>query len=191
MTGQRGPTLPDRVEGDPGRVVLLLPGSGYSPDRPLLHFARAVFVKHGWTTQEVWWQMPAPVGREQFRDWVNEQAAKAIAAESAPQVALVGKSLGTWAAMTAADRGLPAIWLTPILTDAQQVADMRRATAPMLLIGGTADSVWVPGVARALGHSYVEVPGADHGLETDDDPANSAEILKQVTIAMDNFVGQL
>lgn len=187
-----GSWLPARAEGDPARVAVLLPGGGYSPARPLLHFARAVLQKHGWTTQELWWPNRWPQDENLHRDWINEHAARAVAAEPGAQVLLVGKSLGTWATRTAAELGLPGIWLTPLLHKQQLVEDLRRATAPALLIGGTADvRTWRPEIVRELGHSYLELEGADHGLETDDDPVNSAEILKQVTAAMDEFAGQL
>ena len=52
---------------------------------------------------------------------------------------LIGKSLGTYAAALAAERGLPAIWLTPLLTSDWVVDGLRRSTAPFLLVGGTAD----------------------------------------------------
>jgi hypothetical protein len=36
-----------------------------------------------------------------------------------------------------------------------------------------------------------EARDADHGLETGNDPVNSAEVLRQATIAMDAFVAAL
>lgn len=45
-----------RFEGDPSRVVIVLPGVRYTPARPLLHYARSVALAHGWTVQEVWWE---------------------------------------------------------------------------------------------------------------------------------------
>ncbi|MFE1328968.1 hypothetical protein [Streptomyces microflavus] len=39
--------MPTRFDGDPGRVALVVPGVGYSPARPLLHFAREVLRQHG------------------------------------------------------------------------------------------------------------------------------------------------
>jgi hypothetical protein len=43
---------------------------------------------------------------------------------------LIGKSLGTNAARLAAERDLPAIWLTPVLTAPWIPAAIARATAP-------------------------------------------------------------
>jgi hypothetical protein len=49
-----------RVERDPNRVALLVPALNYSPDRPLPHFARAVFARRGWTTQDLPWRDRPP-----------------------------------------------------------------------------------------------------------------------------------
>ncbi|HEY6737831.1 MAG TPA: hypothetical protein VI076_03205, partial [Actinopolymorphaceae bacterium] len=61
-----------RHDGDPERVAIVLPGRGYTPAGPLLHYARAVLVHHGWTVQEIWWpELPDP---ESTPRWVQEQA---------------------------------------------------------------------------------------------------------------------
>ncbi|BEL05409.1 hypothetical protein Q0Z83_036000 [Actinoplanes sichuanensis] len=193
------PSLPDRLERDPGRVAFLIPGGGYSTERPLLHFARAVFMRHGWTTQAVWWPQHPPQreGQDlrawftQLRSFVNEHVSQALSAEAAPKIALVGKSMGAFAASLAADRGLPGIWLTPVLRDSEVPDDLRRSAAPFLLVGGTADPSWDTGVARSFGQPFYEAHNADHGLETAEDPVNSADILRRVTIAMDEFVSHL
>ncbi len=52
---------------------------------------------------------------------------------------IIGKSLGSYAARIAVDQAAPAGWLTPLLHDATVVDALRAATAPFLLIGGTAD----------------------------------------------------
>jgi pimeloyl-ACP methyl ester carboxylesterase len=188
------PAGPTRVDGDPDRVGLLLPGVGYAPDRPLLHFARGVLVSLGWTAQEVWWPQVVPPERAAQRDWVDAQLLAALAAESARNVIVVGKSLGTFGARVAAERKLPAIWLTPALNREENVADLRRASAPTLLVGSTGDRSWVPQTARALERdcpliAYLEFENVDHALETKVDPVNSVEVLKRVVLAMERFVG--
>ncbi|MFG1705131.1 alpha/beta hydrolase [Nonomuraea sp. M3C6] len=182
--------FPTRFEGDPDRVAVLLPGGGYMPARPLLHYARAVLKQHGWSVQEIWWEPPTTPGIEDRAEWVLDQARRALDAEKAQQLLLVGKSLGTFAAPLAAERGLPAIWLTPLLTMETVVEGLRRSEAPTLLVGGTADRLWDSETARTLDHPYVEIPGADHGLETGD-PVESVEMLKEVTTAMSRFVAGL
>jgi hypothetical protein len=190
---------PDREERDTDRVALLIPGNIYSPERPLLHFARAVFAGHGWTTQEVWWAGPPPQrdGQElhlwfaRLRSFVNTHVGRVLDHETAPKIALVGKSMGAFAAALAADRNLPGIWLTPVLRDSQLPGDLRRSTAPFLLVGSAADPSWDPEVARGFGQPVYEAPDANHGMEIDDDPVRSAEVLRQVTIAMDAHVRAL
>jgi pimeloyl-ACP methyl ester carboxylesterase len=184
---------------DAARTALLIPGLAYSAERPLLHFARAVFVRHGWHTREVRWQERPPLreGQElcdwfaQLRSFVHAQIDHLLERETAPRIALVGKSLGAFAAALAAERELPGIWLTPLLRDSELAADLRRCAAPFLLVGGTADPAWDPEVARSFGQPWYEAPDADHAMETGDDPVNSAEVLRRTTIAMDTFVRTL
>jgi hypothetical protein len=180
-------------------IAVLIPGHGYTTERPLLHFAAAVFRAHGWETHEVRWPEPPPArdGQEltawfdQLRAFTIAQVTPILDRMTAPRIALAGKSMGAFAAALAADRGLPGIWLTPVLPDSPLPADLRRATAPFLLAGATVDRSWDPVIARSFGAPVYEAEGADHGMEIDGDPVRSAGILREVTIAMDEFVGEL
>lgn len=104
---------------------------------------------------------------------------------------LIGKSRGTFAAPVAAEHGLPAVWLTPLLTDEWVVSALRRATAPMLLVGGTADGVWDGELARSLTPHVLEVAGADHGMYVPGRLAASAEVLGRVATAVEDFLDQV
>ncbi|MFB9237212.1 alpha/beta hydrolase [Plantactinospora siamensis] len=102
---------------------------------------------------------------------------------------LIGKSLGTLAAPLAAERGLPAVWLTPLLRVGPVVEALRRATAPMLLVGGTADHThWDGALARTLSSHVLEIPDADHGLLVPGPLARSAAVLGQVAAAVEEFL---
>jgi pimeloyl-ACP methyl ester carboxylesterase len=180
-----------RYDADPDRVAIVLPGANYPPAGPLLHFARLVLVRRGWTVQELWWNAPVWTDRATAVAWVRARAADALAREHAPRKLLVGKSLGSMAAGLAADQGLPAVWFTPLLTDSDVAAALQRRTAPVLLAGGTADRLWNSDTARDLDAEILEIPGADHALETPDDPLGSVEILGRVVVALEEFVVQL
>jgi hypothetical protein len=172
------------------RVALLVPGLEYTPDRPLLRAAGDVFRRHGWTVREFRWSSPPPPRAGQdFPVWFARlRAFVAGQLESAPAAgALAGKSMGAFAASLAADRGLPGIWLTPPLRDSPLARDLRRATKPYLLVGSAADPSW----ERVAAEHVYEAPDADHDMEVPGDPDRSARVLREVTAAMDGFVGTL
>lgn len=81
-----------------------------------------------------------------------------------------------------------AIWLTPLLHRPEVVAALGRASAPFLLVGGTADAAWDGAVARRLTPHVLEVPDADHGLLLPGPLARSAEVLGRVCTAVEEFV---
>jgi pimeloyl-ACP methyl ester carboxylesterase len=140
------------------------------------------------------WPQPYPdfVVAEEVGAWVAEQLTPALDAFPIERPVLVGKSLGAYAMGLAADRGLPAIWLTPHLVQEWELTQLRRATAPYLLIGGTADPVWRGDVARELTPHVLEIPGANHGMVLADEPlARSAHVLGQIATAYENFLDEV
>jgi hypothetical protein len=71
------------------------------------------------------------------------------------------------------------------------VAALRRATAPYLLVGGTADKFWNGRTARSLTTDLVEIQDADHGMSIPGRLAASAVILGQVITAVEDFIDRL
>ncbi|MFF0015888.1 alpha/beta hydrolase [Streptomyces sp. NPDC005374] len=186
--------VPTRFDGARDRVAVVVPGVGYSPARPLLHFARNVLVQHGWTVQELWWQVPDDFMQLAVEDriaWVERQVTQAVDAEAGACRLLVGKSLGSLACGVAADRNIAAAWLTPLLSTDHVVRALQRAEAPTLLIGGSADKLWDSRIAESLRHDVLEVPSADHALELADDAVGSVGVLGQVVSRLERFIGSL
>jgi pimeloyl-ACP methyl ester carboxylesterase len=174
-----------------GRSAVLAPGGGYGTDGPLLMFARLAIERRGGHARPVTWQFSGGRDFRQQRGRVASEVEAAVdemtaATGAAPVV--VGKSLGSLAAPLAADRGLPAVWFTPLLTDEVTVAALRRATGPCLLVGGTADQFWDGQAARSLAADVVEVDGADHGMFVPGRLAASAAVLGQVVTAVEDFL---
>ena len=145
----------------------------------------------GWTVQQVFWEVPADL--TDATSWVRDQAVSAVTAEAdGVPVLVVAKSLGTRAAECAAERSIPAIWLTPLLVVPELVAGIRANPARQLLVGGTDDDLWDADMAASLttdGCDVLQVDGADHSMTIGGDPVRSAEILVEVTRAMADFVG--
>jgi pimeloyl-ACP methyl ester carboxylesterase len=171
--------------------MVLIPGAMLGPHQPLLNYTWLAGRARGAEAYHVEW----PAERPSYTDpaaaaqWVIGQIAAALDAFAVKQPVLVGKSLGSYAAALAAERGLPGIWHTPLLSDPRCVAALRQAGAPYLLIGGTADGLWNGDVARSLTPHVVEVPGADHGMIIVGEPlARSAAVLGHVATAIENFL---
>ena len=176
----------------------MFPGGDYSTARPLLHFARNVLLQHGWTVQEIQWQVPADLAESDLRgsdppveEWVCDRVTAAIDAEGEACKLVVGKSLGTLAADIIAERNIPAVWLTPLLYNYRVLHALERSRARALLVGGAADSLWDSAAARRLPHEVLEFPDADHWMELSGDALGSLDLLRRVTESIEDFISRL
>jgi pimeloyl-ACP methyl ester carboxylesterase len=168
--------------------AVVIPGRLFGPGAPLTMYAGDVADRRGARVHRQSWSQQPP---EQFdpllQDWVNAQISPTLDALDGRPL-LIAKSLGTNAAALAADRSLPAVWLTPLLHGPWIEAALRRATAPFLLVGGTGDESWNPSLARELTPHVLEVPGADHGLYVPGPLTGSIAVLAQVVEAVQDFL---
>jgi hypothetical protein len=172
---------------------VLIPGGSLGPHQPLLNYSWLASLARDAEALHIEWPADRPSSREpsDSASWVVQQVAGALATFPIPRPVLVGKSLGTYAAELAATRALPAIWHTPLLSDPRCVAALRSASAPCLLIGGTADPWWNGSLARTLTPHVLEVPDANHGMVLPGTPlAHSAAVLGQVATAVEQFLDQ-
>lgn len=180
-------------EGTPVGTAVVVPGRGYPPAAPLTFFAGFALLQHGWSVRQVWWDPPAYESDAQTTDWVRRQVEPVLPVSG--RVLVVAKSLGTYAAPLAAERGLEAIWLTPLLRTPSLVDAIAANPACQLLVGGSADDLaWDARVARDLaerGCDVVGVPGADHAMMTPGDVVRGVEAHVDVLRAVDAFLDRL
>lgn len=129
----------------------------------------------GWSALEV---LGEPGSHPEPLTWQRECAEQALEAAGQARVLVIGKSLATFLAGLVSERGLPAAWLTPALDREVVLEGLRSANQPTLLVGGTADSMWV---SEALPDNpaleVLELPGVDHALQVPGDPAASLNAL--------------
>lgn len=174
---------------------MLVPGQRYSTDGPLLMYSGLAVERRGGYTHRLSWDVPEFADDDHERAWVIEQVTAAIdATVSAGGVAtpiVIGKSLASLSAPVVADRGLAAIWLTPILTDEPTVSALRAAKGPCLLVGGTADQLWNGRTARLITPNVLEVEDADHGMLVPGALSASAAVLGQVITAVEDFIDRV
>jgi len=177
-----------------GRSAILAPGGNYGADGPLLMYARLAVQRRGGHAHPIVWELSGASDFSRQRRRVASQVESAVdemtAATGAAPV-IIGKSLGSLAAPLVADRGLAAVWFTPLLTDEPTVAALRRATGPCLVVGGTADQFWDGRAARCLPAEVVEIDGADHGMFVPGRLAASAAALGQVITAVEDFLDHI
>lgn len=186
--------LPTRWEppGTSRGLALVVPGRAYPPSAPLLDLARVALLQHHFTVQQLWWDSTTR-GEEDPDAWVRRHVEAALAGEDADHVLVVGKSLGTRAASYAAERGLDAIWFTPLLVEPRVAEAIAANAGRQLLVGGLADELWDASIGRELadnGCDVLEVPDADHGLGTPD-AVRTAEIHLEVARAVEAFLSHL
>jgi len=178
------------LKGDPERCVVILPGVRYFSQAPLLWFAREAAQAAGWSVREV--TERAPAGEEPFA-WMRDRAARALDLAETGTVAVVGKSLASAAAALVGERGLPAVWLTPLLIRPEVVEALAAVTAPTLAVGGTADASWTDGppLRPSAALEVLELEGLDHSLQVPGDVGASLDALRQVTERIGAFLDRL
>jgi predicted alpha/beta-hydrolase family hydrolase len=175
------------VDREPVGRALVLPGVGYTVDHPLLFWTCHVLADAGWQITLARWEVDAQARSE--ADAFVARTAGALDAQAPParHTLVVAKSFGTHAAQWAADRGLPGVWLTPILTNRAVTRALTASTAPALLVGGTADELWQGDVARATGKQVLEFRGADHALHVAGVWRSSVRALEQCLESVERF----
>lgn len=181
-----GPCLAIRHDGSAERCAVLLPGMVYPTRAPVLWFAREAALGLGYSALEV---LGEPVEHADHLGWERACAEKAIAQVGSARVVVIGKSLASLLAGEISDRGLPAAWLTPPLTEPSMIDALHRVRTPTLLLGGTADAMWQ---AEAIPDNpalrVVELPGVDHALQVPGDVGASLDALRHMTEALSRWL---
>lgn len=171
--------------------AVVIPGAMFGPAAGMLMYATAAAELPGVTVHRHWWsQQPPNPFRPDVEGWMRAEITPLLDAVGGSPL-LIAKSLGTNAAALAAERELPAVWLTPILTAPWVAAALSRATAPFLLVGGTADEMWDGSLAGRLTPHVLEVQDADHGMRVPGPLTGSIAVLGQMAAAIQEFLGAI
>ena len=191
-----------RPAARPGLLVLL-PGFGYGPDKPLLHYAKKAALAAGWQTLAIDYgpltrganQSIFEAGQQAFPQAfaaANTQLDSALRAGEYAELLLVSKSFGTLIAgeLTASRPALGAknFFLPPLAGTLPYLsqADCMAAAGDADGLVSDADRLQMRAL---LGSRFLLFPGADHSLEVPGDPLAGIEILGQVTAALCRMLG--
>jgi hypothetical protein len=174
---------------------LLVPGVAYPVRAPLLDLADDALRDLGAPIEAIEWTVPdglLDIGPEPFvRAHVAAALHRLTAAAPEARPVIIAKSFGTHAAALAAERKLPAVWLTPLLTNAAIVAAIARNPAPALVVCGTADKYWIPQAAAATGKTVLTIEDGDHGLRPPGTLRAYTDALGTAAMAMAEFLADL
>jgi hypothetical protein len=172
--------------------AVVIPGRMYGPAVPLLMFSGDVAERHGADVHRHSWSADPPDHRKrEVEDWVCGQVGPLLDHLGETPL-LIGKSLGTNAARLAAQRSLPAVWLTPVLRFMPWVVEaLAAASAPFLLVGGTADRSWDVDLAHRLTPHVLSVESADHGMYVPGPLRGTVEVLGLVVESVEKFLDEI
>jgi hypothetical protein len=184
-----GPCRAIRHDRDSNRFVILLPGRFYPTRAPALWFAREAAMAIGWSALEV---RGEPGEQDDELGWERRCANAAIEAAAgagANQIVVIGKSLASLLAGEIADRDLPAVWLTPLLTEPSAIEGLARTRRPVLLAGGEADPTWrLDAVPADRPIEVLDLHGVDHSVQVPGDVIASLSALGRLTEGIIRFL---
>ena len=175
--------------------AILVPG-GTGLVGTLLDIAWEVLADRTAHVEAVTWEAPRDILDGDPEPFVRAhvEAALARGTEVAPRArpVLIAKSLGSCAARFAAEREIPAVWITPLLTREPVAAAITANPAPQLLIGGTADRRWWDAeTARATKAQVLTIEHGTHSLRVPGPVRNFTDVLGTVGTAIEEFLDGL
>jgi hypothetical protein len=171
-------------------LVLVLAGSGYGQQAPLLWWSREIAAAAGCEVVAPGWLVDDgaaadPVG-------FVEAAVDDALGERLPDL-VVAKSFGCFALPWAIRNGVAGTWLTPVLTHDEVARSLADASDAHVAIGGGADAMWRPERASGTAARLQTVDGADHSLQVRGDWRRSqrlqADVLDVVEREITRVVG--
>lgn len=181
------------------RLVIVLPGAGYTTQAPLLHYTTGVFYSKGFDVLHINYkfsreEMSALNERDFARD-VQLAIDNATSNKKYSNYYIVAKSIGTIALsyMLAHPilKDAKVIWLTPLLQRDDVFKAMANSENKGLCIIGDKDSCFIEERFEKLKNNQdlrlKVVEGGNHALELDKEPIQSIEILKSVISAINEF----
>lgn len=173
------------------RTGILVPGGTGHVQTTLLDLGWEALTDRGLPIEEISWRVPRNLLEVDPEPLVRTYVAAALQHSAADEFVLIAKSLGTYAAPLAAERALPAVWLTPLLHVPAVAEAITRNPAPQLLIGGTADPSWRPETAAGTGKPLLVIEGAGHSLRPPGPLRAFTDALGTIGTAIEEFLDSL
>ena len=173
------------------KVAVLLPGSGYPVEGPVLFWIGEMLGAMGWHVQAVRWTPDDSPSTDPHEFAANAARQAFAAAPGTDQRLIVAKSFSTLSIPWAEEARIPGIWLTPLLTDERVRSTISASSKDDLFIGGSQDKLWDGGRKSETAGTFFEVPGADHSLQIPNDWRASQQVQAEVFARVEAFIGEV
>jgi acetyl esterase/lipase len=172
-------------EGGSDKLLIILPGRGYTAEHPVLYYLRSVALELGYDVLSVQYgfqagQVDLTAENMPYVQDDVEQARKAVLSRGYSKICVAGKSMGTPLAVTLAhginEAQVSLLLLTPIGGAAQPLDNI-----PVLAVIGTADAAYAADMIKDEGGlSWRVFEGLDHSLEVRGDWRASLAVLPEI-----------
>jgi hypothetical protein len=186
-------------KAETNRLVIILPGAGYTTHAPLLHFTTGLFYSKGFDVLHINYsfnrQEQSELSEEAFTRDVQLAIDHAIKNKEYSHYYIVAKSIGTIALSyllnNAMFKNAKVVWLTPLLQRDDVFHAMLNSDNKGICIIGDKDRCFVEERFESLKNNdnllLKVVTGGNHSLELDEEPIQSIEVLKGVISDMNEF----
>ncbi|MFC4408834.1 hypothetical protein ACFOZY_00150 [Chungangia koreensis] len=185
-------------------LMVVLPGSGYTAQAPLLHYANHFSEQLHYDLLQVTYNY----NDEAYDDFTNEELGEAIKIDVQtvidailgkkhyPNYCFIAKSLGTIALsselMREEFKNAKAVWQTPLIHREDVLTSMRNSTQKGLSIIGDADQIYseerVALVEQNPNMISKVIPRVGHALDVEGNALKSIDILKEVMTEIQEFL---
>jgi acetyl esterase/lipase len=180
-------------EGGSDKLLIILPGRGYTAEHPVLYYLRSAALELGYDVLSVQYgfqvgQIDLTSENMPYTQDDVQQAAKAVLGRSYQKICVAGKSLGTPLAVELAgsinDAQVSLLLLTPIGGAAQPLENI-----PVLAVIGTADAAYAADMIKDEGGLTWRVfEGLNHSLEVRGDWRASLGVLPEIIAVCAGFL---
>jgi hypothetical protein len=181
-------------------ICIMLPGIGYTTQRPLFHYATGLFINQNFDILHINYDYRKNdefnrLGSSERERWIYEDVKAVLdeVCEGYEKLFILGKSLGTIPmAMELTHKPSAKIWLTPLLKDDGVYQALLNTDVPSLCMIGDEDHHYIEEKLTAIKSNHlvstVVIPKADHSLELQGDHYGSIDAVKRVMQLVEEFI---
>lgn len=209
LSGYQGSEIPYTLiqqQGGSDTLVIILPGMGYTVQKPLLHYSTHLFlikkcdvllIKYDYQEVPAFKESTAEEKEEWLCTDVRTVIDRVTGEHTYANYVLLGKSVGTRAMIAELTErelfcGAQAIWLTPLLTRTdgyfEKLLNCRQRG--LCVIGDSDQHYHAERFDRLAEQPHLHtmlVPETDHSLDVPHDPLRSIEVLAEVIREIERF----